>query len=226
MVTIPAGPHVRCPHCGAKKQVVVTTSAFRIDQDEVTQAQYAECVSAGRCRTPAVELKHPELYEPVRGVSWIDADLYCKFAGKRLPTEAEWERAAYPEDGAPNDNGPRIGTRKPCLALMIGGYNNDTFRGRSLSGPNSVSLRLLAAGPNQDAYDHVVSEGWPDIYDLYDLYGNVAEWVADWDALPSDPEYYFAPSAEDAQRSTRPSHRERARHPWRQLRGARCQHWR
>lgn len=190
VVTIPAGTYTRCQNCGAKKHVEIATAAFRIDQDEVTQGQYAECVAAKRCEAPAVELKALEPDEPVRGVSWIDADTYCKFVGKRLPTEAEWERAAYPASGAPNDNGPRIGTRKPCLALMIGGYDGDVCPGRPLSGPDLVSLKLLASGPNQDAYDHVVSDGWPEIYDLY---GNVAEWVADWDALPSNPEYYFAP---------------------------------
>lgn len=188
MVTIPAGTYVRCKLCGAKKQVEITISAFQIDQDEVTQGQYAECVAAKQCRAPAVKLKHPEPDEPVRGVSWIDADAYCKLAGKRLPTEAEWDRAAFPAEGAPNDNGPRIGTRKPCLPLMIGGYDGEVCPGRPLSGPNAVLLKMLPG--NRYDYDTVNSQGWPV---LYDMYGNVAEWVADWDALPSNPEYYFAP---------------------------------
>jgi formylglycine-generating enzyme required for sulfatase activity len=190
MVTIPAGTYVRCQSCGAKHHVEITTTAFRIDQDEVTQAQYAGCVAAGRCRAPAIKLKYPEPDQPVRGVSWSDAETYCKLVGKRLPTEAEWERAAYPTSGAPNDDGPRISTRKPCLALMIGGYDGEVCPGRPLSGPNIVSLKLLASGPNQDAYDHVVSDGWPEIYDLY---GNVAEWVADWNATSGNAEYYFEP---------------------------------
>jgi formylglycine-generating enzyme required for sulfatase activity len=188
MVTIPAGTYVRCQTCGAKKHVEVTTSAFRIDQDEVTQAQYAECVAVKRCRAPAVKLKHPEPDEPVRGVSWADAAAYCELAGKRLPTEAEWERAAYPADGAPNDDGPRIGTRKPCLPLMIGGYDGEVCPGRPLSGPLPVLIKQLPG--NASDYDTVHSDGWPV---LYDMYGNVAEWVADWDALPSNPEYYFSP---------------------------------
>jgi formylglycine-generating enzyme required for sulfatase activity len=189
-VTIAAGTYVRCQSCGTKKHIVITTSAFRIDLDEVTQAQYADCIAAKLCRTPARTTERPESEEPVRGVGWLDADAYCKFVGKRLPTEAEWERAAYPESGAPNDDGPRIGTRKPCVALMIGGYIGDTCPGRPLSGPNRVSLKMIAGGQTDDLYDRVISDDAPEIFDLY---GNVAEWVADWDALPSNPEYYFAP---------------------------------
>ena len=191
MVAIPAGTYVRCRTCRAKDRVELTIGAFRIDQDEVTQSQYAECVALKRC-TPAAKLKHAESDEPVRGVSWIDADAYCKLAGRRLPSEAEWERAAYPAAGAPNDDGPRIGTRKPCLPLMIGGYANEKCPGRPLAGPNPV-LRIFFTDGRSDHFDYdtVNADGWPEIYDLY---GNVAEWVADWDAdLPNDPEDYFRP---------------------------------
>jgi hypothetical protein len=88
MVTIPAGTYVRCQNCGAKKHVEVTTSAFRIDQDEVTQAQYAECVAVKRCRAPAVKLKHPEPDEPVRGVSWADAAAYVETVRADFPHTA------------------------------------------------------------------------------------------------------------------------------------------
>ncbi|HEY4244778.1 MAG TPA: SUMF1/EgtB/PvdO family nonheme iron enzyme [Kofleriaceae bacterium] len=188
MVTVPAGTYVRCKSCGAAKQVQITVSAFQIDQDEVTQGQYAECVAAKRCK--AVKPAHPDQNDPVRGVAWADADAYCKLAGKRLPTEAEWDRAAFPTDGAPDDNGPRIGGRKPCLALVIGGYEGDVCPGRPLADADLVASWRVAQGESS-YHDQVIAKGWPTIYDLY---GNVAEWVADWDAIIGSPEYYFAPA--------------------------------
>ncbi len=79
----------------------VTLSSFFMDEFEVTNAQYAECVSAGVCSTPAVPedgvspFNDPNFAQhPVTFVNWSQANQYCTFAGKRLPTEAEWEKAA------------------------------------------------------------------------------------------------------------------------------------
>jgi formylglycine-generating enzyme required for sulfatase activity len=52
MVAISEGAYIRCRSCGAKRRVEVTTRAFQIDQDEVTEAQYAACVAAKRCKSP------------------------------------------------------------------------------------------------------------------------------------------------------------------------------
>src|SRR5690348_12132155 len=68
----------------------VTLSAFDLDRDEVTVAAYRACVAAGACRSPRRAVGAPD--EPVTWVSFRDAASYCAFAGKRLPTEAEWER--------------------------------------------------------------------------------------------------------------------------------------
>ncbi len=77
----------------------VSLDGFWIDTAEVTQAQYAECVTAGVCEPIeriAEEWIGDEL--PIMNVRWTDAQVYCTWAGKRLPSEAEWEKAARGSD--------------------------------------------------------------------------------------------------------------------------------
>jgi formylglycine-generating enzyme required for sulfatase activity len=86
----------------------VYLDGFYIDKHEVTVSQYKSCVDAGVCDKPARTHDYLEVYNygasgrgrhPVNGVSWHQAVAYCKWKGKRLPREAEWEKAARGVDG-------------------------------------------------------------------------------------------------------------------------------
>lgn len=85
-----------------KPQHTVYLDAFWIDRTEVTNAMYAQCVQTGKCSAPAHSRRYglPEYANhPALGVSWNQAQEYCAWAGRRLPTEAEWEKAARGTDG-------------------------------------------------------------------------------------------------------------------------------
>jgi len=85
----------------------VTLDAFWMDQLEVTNAMYALCVNTGACTSPqdfksqrrSSYFNNPEFNDyPVIYVTWGQASTYCEWAGRRLPTEAEWERAGRGDD--------------------------------------------------------------------------------------------------------------------------------
>ncbi|MEZ5356464.1 MAG: SUMF1/EgtB/PvdO family nonheme iron enzyme [Bryobacteraceae bacterium] len=132
----------------------IHVSAFRLDRQEVTIAQYAKFVATGH-RAPYnwVHGKPPadRANYAVAGVDWNDAQAYCAWAGKRLPTEAEWERAARgTAEGAKNPWGDREPTRK------------DACYDTSFAGPCESG----AFPPNE--------------FGLLDMAGGVWEWTADW----------------------------------------------
>jgi eukaryotic-like serine/threonine-protein kinase len=100
MVYVPAGDFLMGSEKGLtdeQPQHEVYLDAYWIDQTEITNAMYRECVGKGKCELPysTVQFDDPKLTDhPVVFVSWVKAKEYCTWAGRRLPTEAEWEKAA------------------------------------------------------------------------------------------------------------------------------------
>ena len=132
----------------------IRINPFYLDTREVTVGEYAEFVRARKHRPPYNWAKGlpPTGKEkaPVTGVSWEDASAYCAWKGKRLPTEAEWERAARGvAEGARYPWGDREPTKTDA-------------RFNSVEGPAPVGQYP------------------PNYFGLYDMAGNVWEWCADW----------------------------------------------
>jgi eukaryotic-like serine/threonine-protein kinase len=139
----------------------VNLDAFWMDKTDVTNAMYALCVKAGVCQAPVLtsSATRSSYYGntqyadyPVIYMSWTDANAYCGWAGARLPTEAEWEKAALGTDGRiyPWGNG------RPDKSLL--NYNSQ------IGDTSAVGSYPSGASP----------------YGLLDMAGNVWQWVNDW----------------------------------------------
>lgn len=188
MVRIPAGPFTMGSDKKTDKnaylveapQRSVYLDAYDIDKYEVTTVQYLKFVLATN-RPPQVDWKFDGgnfqdtmVSHPIMHMTWYEADEYCKWAGKRLPTEAEWEKAARGE----------ADTRIYPWGNEMAGLSRANFGRTGLSGPvRDRPERLLLYPPiiSVFKYDNSVSA-----YGLFQMAGNVAEWVSDW----YDKDYY------------------------------------
>jgi formylglycine-generating enzyme required for sulfatase activity len=142
----------------------VYLDAFYMDQYEVTTSRYAGFMQATGREPPSrwKDVNPPTDGErPVVGVTWHDADAYCRHYGKRLPTEAEWEKAARGTDGR-----------------LFPWGNEEPTRVRANFGAAWIGYETLAAAGSLEAGKSP--------YGVHDLAGNAWEWVADW----YDSDYY------------------------------------
>lgn len=158
----------------------VTLSPFWLDRTEVTVEAYARCLAVGACaKTQFQRTVTPQnRLHPITGVSHEDARTYCAFRGGRLPTEAEWERAA---------KGLRGRTFPWGNELLSRASNHGTFRLIEIAGERG----LFSMSDETDGFQDLAPVGsfpagrTPE--GLEDMAGNVAEWVLDNYADRYDP---------------------------------------
>lgn len=132
----------------------VYLDAYYIDKYEVTNSLYKVCVDTGICKIPS-DVRHYDdpkyANHPVVYVDWQMAQTYCEWRGTRLPTEAEWEKAARGTDGRLYPWGDTVSCEQANYADCVG----DT---------TEVGKYKNSTSP----------------YGAYDMAGNVYEWVSDW----------------------------------------------
>jgi formylglycine-generating enzyme required for sulfatase activity len=173
----------------------VSVNAFQIDKTEVTMAQYGRCVDAGACSSEGLTMPYwetstepykerPELawacnwgkagreQHPINCVTWQQAHTYCEWAGKRLPTEAEWEKAARGTDGRKYP----WGNQGYDAAKLVANITDEAYR-------RSRPEAKVVDGYDDNYYGTAPVGSFPagaSPYGALDMIGNVLEWMADW----------------------------------------------
>ena len=197
MVTIPAGPFRfgddGVPGAGPAR--TLNLPAYAIDRYEVTNVQYREFVRATGRRAPYVHDNWAAIYNwysetfppgldelPVVLVTWVDADAFCRWANKRLPTEPEWEKAARGAmDGRRYPWGGRWDSRKTNVASRLSGPLQtvaewDAFEA-AWTGSKEPEIFAVGSYP---------ADRSP--YGVMDMAGNVSEWVGGtFEPYPGSP---------------------------------------
>ena len=163
MVLIPSGSFTMGDESGdidERPQRVIYLDAYYIDKYEVTNADYRRFTKMLKRRPPSIPVFEDDENllkgddQPVVGVTWLDARAYCIWAGNRLPTEAEWEKAARGENGSQWPWGETFSEK-----VANGRGDSDGYK-------YSAPVGSFERGRSP--------------YGLYDMAGNVSEWVADW----------------------------------------------
>lgn len=157
---------------------------YQLMSYEVNNRQYNQCVRAGVCETPFNKRYDEVEYSdhPVTDVDWFMAETFCHWAGGRLPTEAEWERAA--RGGFEGNYFPWGNDQADCARANFFDVLSDQ--------------RDVCIGETSPVGSYP-----PNDFGLYDMSGNAWEWVADW----FDPEYYTDSPVENPQGPEEGDHR-------------------